>query len=152
MQQFCTNLLRFKIILLYTSKSVCTLPYFHKQFLGKLFFFEFCLMYFNLWSQQSQYIKVWKLFKGENCSRAETICRNMVYKKAFFFELSFQPASVFFRSGGPLENQILVGILVQNFFLKKAPKKFKQSTVKPGFWKPFFQKHIGLYFKGQIKP
>ena len=42
-----------------------------------LFFFEFGLMYCDLWLQ---YIKVRKLFKGGNYSRAETIHGNTVVK------------------------------------------------------------------------
>ena len=37
-----------------------------------------CTVTFDLWSQ---YIKVWKLFKGGNYSRAETIRGNTVFKK-----------------------------------------------------------------------
>ena len=44
----------------------CQLPYFREQFPGKLFFFDFDLMYWDLWSH---YIKVRKLFKGGNYSR-----------------------------------------------------------------------------------
>ena len=50
-----------------------SIPYFRKQFPRKLFFFEFNLMYCDLWLQ---YIQVRKLFKGGNYSRAETIRRN----------------------------------------------------------------------------
>ena len=51
-------------------------PYFREQFPRKLFFFEFNLMYCDLWLQ---YIQVRKLFKGGNYSRAETICGNTVF-------------------------------------------------------------------------
>ena len=42
------------------------IPYFREQFPRKLFFFEFNLMYCDLWQQ---YIQVRKLFKGGNYSR-----------------------------------------------------------------------------------
>jgi hypothetical protein len=45
---------------------------------AKLFFFEFGLMYCDLWLQ---YIKVRKLFKGGNYSREETIRGNTVSRK-----------------------------------------------------------------------
>ena len=48
-------------------------PYFRESFPWKLFFFEFNLMYSDLWSQ---FIQVRKLFKGGNYSRAETIRGN----------------------------------------------------------------------------
>ena len=42
------------------------LPYFHEQFPRQLFFFQFNLMYCDLWLQ---YIQVQKLFKGGNYLR-----------------------------------------------------------------------------------
>ena len=51
--------------------------YFWQQFPQKLFFLEFNLMYCDLWKQ---YIQVWKLFKGGNYLRAETIHGNTVYR------------------------------------------------------------------------
>ena len=53
------------------------IPYFLIQFPRKLFFFEFNLMYCDLWLQC---IQVRKLFKGGNYSRAETIRGNTVFK------------------------------------------------------------------------
>ena len=50
------------------------------SFRGNYFFFEFNLMYCDLWSQ---YIQVRKLFKGRNYSRAETICGNTVVEIKF---------------------------------------------------------------------
>ena len=43
----------------------------------RLFFFEFNLMYCDLWTQ---YIQVRKIFKGGNYSRAETIRGNLVFE------------------------------------------------------------------------
>ena len=43
-----------------------SLPYFREYFPRKLFFFEFNLMYCDLWTQ---YIQVRKLFKGGNYLR-----------------------------------------------------------------------------------
>ena len=47
-----------------------------KTVFPQLFFFDFCLMYCDLWSQ---YINVRKLFKGGKYSRAETIWGNTVW-------------------------------------------------------------------------
>ena len=51
----------------------------------KLFFFDFGLMYCDLWSQ---YINVRKLFEGGNYSRAETIWGNTVPKDIFLPKIS----------------------------------------------------------------
>ena len=61
-------------------------PCFRKQFPRKLFFFEFNLVYCDLWLQ---YIQVRKLFKGGNYSRAETIRGNTVFYFIFYFFLIF---------------------------------------------------------------
>ena len=61
--------------LLWSCMWILYIPYFLILFPWKLFFFDFGLMYCDLWSQ---YINVRKLFKGGNYSRAETIWGNTV--------------------------------------------------------------------------
>ena len=72
------------------------------SFRGNYSFFEFNLMYCDLWSQ---YIQVRKLFKGGNYSRAETIRGNTVsiFDRSGFFSVSIvvfylfqQGSSLFF--------------------------------------------------------
>ena len=53
------------------EKTWKQIPYFLIQFPRKLFFFEFNLMYCDLWQQ---YIQVRKLFKGGNYSRKYGSC------------------------------------------------------------------------------
>ena len=69
----CTSLVLFPPCSITRFSKKISLPYFREQFPRKLFFFEFNLMYCDLWSG-AETIQGRKLLKGGNYSRKYGIC------------------------------------------------------------------------------